>query len=348
MAAAREVQVPELIDLWQMRAEDLEPIFQEEIRAWRRELRWDFQASADLVRRFVDVRVLNGYALRMGGEPAGYIYFVSEEQKGLIGDLFVRQQFRTADAENALLAAVIGHLTGTRKVRRIESQLMMARTLGQRPLPGAKFARAFQRNFMMIDPRAAQRLPVRQAGASKPGAERQFQRQELTPAPGVTRELGEKVAFEQWTEGREDETAQLIVAAYRGHIDSEINDQYRTPAGARRFLRNIVQYPGCGTFFQPASWAATGSETGELYGASLTSLVASDVGHITQICVTPGAQGTGVGYELLRRSLAALAERGAQSASLTVTAKNEGAVRLYERMGFELVKQFPALVWEGF
>jgi ribosomal protein S18 acetylase RimI-like enzyme len=77
-------------------------------------------------------------------------------------------------------------------------------------------------------------------------------------------------------------------------------------------------------------------------------MVAPEVGHVTQICVAPGVKGKGVGYELLRRSLVTLAEAGAQSASLTVTASNDSAVRLYERVGFDTVRQFPAFVWEGF
>jgi ribosomal protein S18 acetylase RimI-like enzyme len=162
------------------------------------------------------------------------------------------------------------------------------------------------------------------------------------------RQLGELVHFKPWTERYQEETAQLIASAYRGHIDSQINDQYRSTAGARRFLFNIVQYPGCGTFFQPASWVAFQRETGRVCGASLASLVAGDVGHITQICVAPWMQGWGVGYELLRRSLESLEEARARKVSLTVTAANQGAVRLYERVGFQLVRQFPALVWEGF
>jgi ribosomal protein S18 acetylase RimI-like enzyme len=39
---------------------------------------------------------------------------------------------------------------------------------------------------------------------------------------------------------------------------------------------------------------------------------------------------------------------GCTSASLTVTAANEDAVTLYERVGFETIRRFPALVWEGF
>src|SRR5262249_26099679 len=137
----------------------------------------------------------------------------------------------------------------------------------------------------------------------------------------------------------------LIASAYHGHVDSQINDQYRSPSGARRFLMNIVQYPGCGTFFGPASFAANDLER-RLRGISLASLVAPEVGHITQVCVAPAERSTGLGYELMRQSLRALAAHGCQSASLTVTASNETAVRLYRRMGFRVRRNFAAYVWE--
>jgi ribosomal protein S18 acetylase RimI-like enzyme len=129
-------------------------------------------------------------------------------------------------------------------------------------------------------------------------------------------------------------------------VDSNINDQYRSTGGARRFLTNIVQYPGCGTFFSPAACVAIPATGRGLYGICLTSLVAHDVGHITQVCVAPAFRGTGLGYELLRRSLVALADHGCRTVSLTVTTSNASAIQLYERMGFVNRRDFAAYVWE--
>src|SRR5262249_39224752 len=53
----------EIVDLRRLAARDLEPLLQEEIATWHGDLEWDFEKSADLVRRFVDLRALNGYAL---------------------------------------------------------------------------------------------------------------------------------------------------------------------------------------------------------------------------------------------------------------------------------------------
>ena len=92
---------PELIDLRRLSARDLEPLLEEETAAWREELDWDFEKSADLVRRFVDLRALNGSAIVEDNAVAGYMYYVLEENKGLIGDLYVRREYRTVSARIA-------------------------------------------------------------------------------------------------------------------------------------------------------------------------------------------------------------------------------------------------------
>jgi ribosomal-protein-alanine N-acetyltransferase len=75
--------------------------------------------------------------------------------------------------------------------------------------------------------------------------------------------------------------------------------------------------------------------------------VAHDTAHITQICVDPAAQGSGLGRELLRQSLAALADSGVRRATLTVTASNTRANRIYDTAGFTELRRFCAIVWNS-
>jgi ribosomal protein S18 acetylase RimI-like enzyme len=322
MAALSETPLPHLVELRYIRSSDLGPMLDEETRVWEHLLDWDFRTSAGLVRRFVDMQALTGFCLMINNRVAGYSYFVCEERKGLIGDLYVMEEFATVENESALLSAVLDNLMKTPFVHRIESQLMMLRNGARIPMPGRQHLRTHIRNFMEVDLEAAEKLPT-----AKPD---------------------KHVAIDSWAERRQDEAATLIATAYQGHVDSEINDQYRSPAGARRFLLNIVQYPGCGSFFQPASYVAVDSRTHRLCGICLASLVHADVGHITQVCVSNAVRGTGVGYELLRQSLSSLRRHTCRKASLTVTAANTEAVQVYERMGFRKVREFTALVWEGF
>src|SRR5215469_8634731 len=97
----------ELADLRRLSPRDLEPLLAEETKTWRDELEWDFEKSADLVRRFVELRALNGSALVEGGAVTGYVYYVLEENKGLIGDLYVRHEFQGAGRERQLLESAL-------------------------------------------------------------------------------------------------------------------------------------------------------------------------------------------------------------------------------------------------
>jgi len=316
-----ELRPPDMVDLRSLTARDLEPLLDEEIAAWRDELEWQFDQSASLVRRFVDLRALSGNALLDQGKPTGYMYYVLEDNKALIGDLYLRRPYRTLERENMLLYAAVDAIAPNRQINRIESQLLMLQHEPARALPFAGCAQGFERLFMRADLHGAD------LGAGK---------------------LRRPAYIERWSDQHHDEAAQLIAAAYAGHIDSRINDQYRSAMGARRFLFNIVQFPGCGAFFRPASFVAFVAETGKMCGISLASLVAPESGHITQICVSNATRGTGLGHELLRRSLETFKEAGCRSASLTVTAANAGAVALYERVGFRTARRFSAYAWEGF
>lgn len=315
-----EPAAPDLIDLRRISARDLEALLREEISEWREGLDWEFEKSADLVRRFVDLRALSGHALLARGRPVGYLYYVLEENKGLVGDLYLSPPYRNAANEDLLLGAGVDSIMEAAQVTRIESQLLMLAHSPTRLLPYAEFAEAHDRNFMRIDFRTAQL------------------------GPGHVRR---PMYLETWSDHYHEGAAQVIAAAYSGHVDSRINDQYRSVAGARRFLFNIVQYPGCGAFFRPASYAAF-EPNGRICGISLSSLVSPHCGHITQICVTPAVRGTGIGHALLRQSLTTLRDMGCEAASLTVTADNRDAVALYERVGFRTIRQFSAYAWEGF
>src|SRR5580704_15957135 len=221
MAALSDSPLARVVELRHLRGGDLDMLLEEETQAWRETLDWDFRGSANLVRRFLEIQALNGFALLINGYPAGYCYYVAEERKGLIGDLYVLKDYLNVENEERLLTTVVDGLMKMQYIRRIESQLMMLRTGAAMALPGRRFLRAHARNFMEISTDVAERL--REGRPTQP------------------------VWFDSWSERKQDEAATLIASAYQGHIDSDINDQYRSPAGARRFLMNIVQFPGCGS-----------------------------------------------------------------------------------------------------
>ena len=316
--------LPEIRDLRLFSASQLEPLIEEELREWRDALDWDFTRSADLIRRFVELRALSGAALldnRLYTQAvSGYCYYVFEEHKGLVGDIYIRPDWRSAERELLLLETAVRDMIAAPFVSRIESQLMLSPMYPLHRLPYSEWVSAFERDFMMTDLGPARDFPLHKVSSA--------------------------IRFDNWADYHQEAAALLIEEAYQGHIDSSINDQYRTMAGARRFLYNIINYPGCGVFSPEASLVAV-SSFGVLAGLSLASIVNDRTGHITQICVAPQFRGTGLGYELMRRSLLRLLHIGCRRVSLTVTSANEEAIRLYRRMGFKTFRQFHAYVWQG-
>lgn len=322
MSAHLEMRLPEVVELSTLTTNDLDPLFHEEIGVWEKRFHWDFRPAADLLRRFVKVRSLYGYALMAGSTVVGYTYYVCEGKKGLIGDFFLSRDYATATNEMMLLGATVQGVMLISGVRRIESQLMMLHMPPTQPLPFSRQLSRHDRYFMEIDRASVLRL------------------QPQTPEISVT--------LHAWAERFNEEIAHLVSAAYRGHVDSEINDQYRTIPGARHFLTNIVRYPGCGTFSAEGSVVAVDDRSGRVCGACLSSMVSAKSGHVTQLCILPAIRGARLGYDLLRHTLLRLTEAGCSTVSLTVTSANRDAIRLYESVGFRTHSIFPALVWEGF
>src|SRR5207302_10080860 len=141
--------------------------------------------------------------------------------------------------------------------------------------------------------------------------------------------------------------ANVIMQAYAGHVDSEINDQYRSVAGSLRFLNNIVRFPGCGTFDPASSLTVVHTASRAVVGMLLCSRVREDVGHVTQVCVLPEYRGRRIGESLIGLCTQELRSRSFLGLSLTVTEANTKAVELYRRLGFETRRRFDAFVWEG-
>jgi ribosomal protein S18 acetylase RimI-like enzyme len=156
-----------------------------------------------------------------------------------------------------------------------------------------------------------------------------------------------EIEIRAWSEPDYQPAAAVITTAYRGHVDSEINDQYRTLSGSLRFLNNIVRFPGCGIFDPESSFVAIHKSTKNLMGLILCSKVRNDVGHVTQVCVLPESRSHGIGESLLSATGENLRKRKFSLLSLTVTEANAKAVELYLHMGFEKQRVFDAFVWEG-
>lgn len=307
----------QIVELRQMGSRPLEILFQEEADHWRQDLHWDYRPSLDLIRKFIDARALGGYVAMEDGRPAGYGFYVLEERKGLIGGLFVSSQFPQGLITKKLLQEMLTTLWTTPRIERVEAQLMPFGSSLDSVYLSQQF-RLHTRQFMLLNLK----------GVALKGEK-----------------LSSGLRLDPWTDRAFESCARLIQLSYTNHVDSEINDQYRSEAGGLKFLRNIVILPGCGQFLPEASFLVRLLTGDGPVGMVLTSKVAEGVGHTTQICVLPGYQGHGLGRFLMETAIQALQARQFHSLSLTVTSANRFAVRLYEKLGFRTIKTFAAGVW---
>ncbi|HJX94605.1 MAG TPA: GNAT family N-acetyltransferase [Candidatus Acidoferrum sp.] len=306
-----------IVDLRQTTVRQLEPLLEEEARHWRDELHWDYRGALELIKRFMDAHALAGCVAFENGSAAGYSFYVLEEQKGLIGGLYVSAKFSQAIIGQRLLDEMLFSMRAIPQLSRIEAQLMPFSGPVEVPLSEQGF-RLYSRQFMLQD---LQKLPEAKAGASA------------------------GMRLDRWNDRYFEPCAKLIYLAYANHIDGEINDQYRSRSGALKFLKNIILLPGCGHFVAGASFVLREPGSDELVAAVLTSEVSPGVGHTTQICVLPGYQGNGIGRMLMQTSAETLRSMKFKELTLTVTSENYGAVQLYEKLGFTTIRTFTAGVW---
>ncbi len=313
----------EILDLRHFSSVDLRPLLEDETQLWARQLSWDYSGSAEMILRYVDAKILPGYAAVDRGRVFGYSFFVYEGSKGVIGDLYVSNSGRLPNAhevELRLLTHVIETLQQSPGIHRVEAQLLAHEA--------NSVSRPFLETGFQRHPRLFMTLALGSAGLEK--------------GP-----VHPEVEIRPWTDGDYQLSAAVITAAYRSHVDAQINDQYHTLSGSLRFLNNIVRFPGCGVFDAEASFVALDRKAKSLIGLILCSRVRKDVGHVTQVCLLPEFRSRGIGESLMAATEGNLRKRNFVLLSLTVTEANARAVALYRRLQFEEKKIFDAFVWEG-
>jgi len=306
-----------IVDLRQTTVRQLEPLLEEEALHWRDELHWDYRSALELIKRFLEAHALAGCVAFENGSIAGYSFYVLEEQKGLIGGLYVSAKFSQATIGQRLLQELLFSMRAIPQLARIEAQLM--------PFSGPV------------------EVPLREQGFRL--YSRQFMLQDLQTLSNAKSAASAGVRLDRWNDRYFEPCAKLIYLAYANHIDGEINDQYRSRAGALKFLKNIILLPGCGHFIPSASFVLRQPGSDDLIAAVLTSEVSPGVGHTTQICVLPGHQGHGLGRMLMQTAGETLRGMKFKELTLTVTSENYGAVQLYEKLGFKTIRTFTAGVW---
>lgn len=317
----------EILDLRHFSSKELAPVLDAESAFWLKHLHWDYRSSARLLNQYLDARSLPGYVASAEGRAIGYSYFVYEESKAVLGNVFARIQ--ALDAENGheahrieaqLLRHVFETLFASPGMERIEAQLLVH--------PSGVHTQQFEEAGFTIHPRL---LMTRSLHGPR-------------VVPVV--KLPPSLELRAWRDEDLHPAGRLIAEAYRGHLDSVINNQYRSVHGSLRFLHNIVRYPGCGVFTPNVSQVIVERHSRELVAMLLCSRISAESGHITQICVHPEYRRQGLAHLLLTVAASGFVLQGATELSLTVTSGNHQAVNLYRADGYEVMHQFDAAVWE--
>jgi ribosomal protein S18 acetylase RimI-like enzyme len=104
-------------------------------------------------------------------------------------------------------------------------------------------------------------------------------------------------------------------------------------AGYGRFLVSQIAEPGCVVLVAERAGVVVGYAYAGLEPMSWKDLRAA-CGYLHDVFVDPGARGAGAGEKLVRAALEWLESRGAPRVVLMSASRNEGAQRLFERLGF--------------
>ncbi len=296
----------------------LEQVFAEELEDWRAQLSWDCSSAVALIKRHISCRTLPGFFLAAGTAAAGYCYYVTAPPLGYLGNIYVVRDHASPSSYELLITSALRALQAHPDVRRIESQVFDF-NCDVAPIMVREGFVALRRFFMS--------LPL----------DRDLPLTEVHSHPRDFRILA-------WDRGYFLPAADTIFDSYSGSPDHDMCYDYQSREGCVRFLRNLVDNPGCGKFSPETSRIALDA-AGRVTGVLITSLISPGTGMIPQISIKREAQGKGLGTALLTRYFKAAKERGLSKVTLSVSAQNVGAHHLYSRLGFRETKEFYAFIW---
>jgi ribosomal protein S18 acetylase RimI-like enzyme len=138
------------------------------------------------------------------------------------------------------------------------------------------------------------------------------------------------IAWEDWLL---EQHAEVKYQCFTEEIDAVVFTSLSNREGCRRLMREIAGKPG---FKREATWMIAFSNS---YCATVQGIREwNGMGAIQNIGVTAPHRGRGLGTALLLKALHGFQQCGAHRANLEVTAQNDGAIRIYRRLGFRCRK----------
>jgi ribosomal protein S18 acetylase RimI-like enzyme len=295
---------------------ELRALLDEEAALWYSELGWDFGEVRAAVAGGIERGSLAGRVVVDGSRPVAYSYYMVDPARVIVGSIFATRSLRGQGLEEELVDAVVADARAERSSGRVECQTLFC-TASDADARFASLGFASRPRYYMRRDLAAE---LEQPAAPPPDVVlRPLRREDLAAA------------------------ADVIYQSHRGSVDAALNLTYATPATCRAFVDTLVVRSGCGQFDTAASRFACGPR-GPL-GVLIASRLSRSNGHVCQVSVAPAAQGRGLGRMLVALALRAFRDQALASATLSVTAANHVAHRLYERLGFSVQREFAAHAW---
>ena len=127
--------------------------------------------------------------------------------------------------------------------------------------------------------------------------------------------------------------------SFQNEIDCNVFPCLGNADGCERLMNEISSRSG---FVPEATWLLTWTDPESKRMQSIGTVQGireqKDVGSIQNIGITTDFRGKGLGSAIVRKSLAGFAQVGVRFVTLEVTANNSRAHRLYERLGFRILK----------
>ncbi len=142
-----------------------------------------------------------------------------------------------------------------------------------------------------------------------------------------------------WHTSLVESHAEVKYASFCGEVDSQVFPCLGEYEGCHRLMSEIERKEG---FVPEATWLAeyvgAGTSQREYCGTIQAVRMHPSRASIQNIGVVPMHRGRGIGTALILAALMGLQHVAVPRVRLEVTAKNEGAVRLYRRLGFRTVR----------
>ena len=152
-------------------------------------------------------------------------------------------------------------------------------------------------------------------------------------------ELPEGYRLYRWDPALIGGHAEAKYQSFRYEVDANVFPCLGDLNGCRKLMHEI----SCKDGFLPQTTWLMGYAAGDIRATTYCGTIQGihdqrGVGSIQNVGIAPDHRGRGLGTHLLMHSLAGFFALGIRQVTLEVTAQNEGAIRLYQRMGFRTVR----------